>query len=263
MTLETLFYKIVDFFLSNKVESEICTLLKTSKLFPAGSEITVFDVGSFAGNFTKNLRSELTAVFDGRQNFHLFDPNPEHGKKVKKNLDFKYQFHPIAIDSSNGVSDFFVNTNFPASGSSLQQIVANDNVWRKSRSILMGRRDRGFDRITVNTQTIDSFCSERSIKAVDILKIDVEGNELRVVSGATDMLKTCSVVVMEVLDKKSRFTKKMKSVEGLMAENGFLPLKIKKIWSVSLFSSLVAVDVIFVKTSLLVKDNTELIVREN
>ena len=82
-------------------------------------------------------------------------------------------------------------------------------------------------------------------------------------SGATDMLKTCSVVVMEVLDKKSRFTKKMKSVEGLMAENGFLPLKIKKIWSVSLFSSLVAVDVIFVKTSLLVKDNTELIVREN
>jgi FkbM family methyltransferase len=177
--------------------------------------------------------------------------------KLKKNLDFEYQFHSIAIDSSNGVSNFFVNTNFPASGSSIQQIVANDTVWRKSRAFMMGRKDKDFEKIRVTTQTLDSFCNEKSIKAIDVLKIDVEGNELRVLRGATDTLKACSIVLVEVLDHKTKFTKKMNNVETLMADNGFLPMTVKNIPSVSFFSSIKAVDVVYVQSKLLTKYNSE------
>lgn len=51
----------------------------------------------------------------------------------------------------------------------------------------------------------------------------------------------------------------MKSSTDLLTENDFSPVKFNKIWSVSFFSLITAVDVIFGKTSLLSRDNTALV----
>ena len=45
----------------------------------------------------------------------------------------------------------------------------------------------------------------------------------------------------------------MSSVKSFMAENGFSPVKVKNIWSVSLFSSIKAADILFVQSRLLAK----------
>ena len=42
--------------------------------------------------------------------------------------------------------------------------------------------------IRVDCTTIDRFCSECSIKKIDVLKIDTEGFDLEVLKGATSML---------------------------------------------------------------------------
>lgn len=42
---------------------------------------------------------------------------------------------------------------------------------------------------TVDTETVDHFCSSREIAAIDILKIDAEGSDLRVRHGSQGMLQ--------------------------------------------------------------------------
>ena len=43
--------------------------------------------------------------------------------------------------------------------------------------------------IKVKTTTIDSYCKKNNVESIDILKIDVQGNELKVLHGAKRMLK--------------------------------------------------------------------------
>jgi hypothetical protein len=50
----------------------------------------------------------------------------------------------------------------------------------------------------IKVRSVDSFCSEHKINSIDILKIDVQGYEVGVLSGAIDMLKKTMVCSVEV-----------------------------------------------------------------
>jgi len=45
----------------------------------------------------------------------------------------------------------------------------------------------------VEMKTIDCFCEENNIKRIDFLKLDVEGNELKVLEGAKGIIKSGNV----------------------------------------------------------------------
>lgn len=58
------------------------------------------------------------------------------------------------------------------------------------------REDTGLktvDRIKVPCRTLDSFCSENSIRYFDLLKIDVQGGELEVLKGSKMSLSNKNV----------------------------------------------------------------------
>ena len=44
-------------------------------------------------------------------------------------------------------------------------------------------------KVKVSKTTIDRYCQKQNIKSIDILKIDVQGNEINVLQGAEQMLK--------------------------------------------------------------------------
>jgi hypothetical protein len=46
---------------------------------------------------------------------------------------------------------------------------------------------------TVRTRTLDDYCDINDIEQIDYLKIDVEGHELDVLSGATKMIENKSI----------------------------------------------------------------------
>ncbi|MBU1864122.1 MAG: FkbM family methyltransferase, partial [Candidatus Omnitrophica bacterium] len=48
----------------------------------------------------------------------------------------------------------------------------------------------------VSIDTIDNYCSENNIQQIDLLKIDVEGHELDVLTGAEKMFKSCSIRIV-------------------------------------------------------------------
>jgi hypothetical protein len=55
-------------------------------------------------------------------------------------------------------------------------------------SLLAPTWDAGGSTAAVPVETIDGYCGRRGIKSIDLLKIDAQGYDLRVLSGARRML---------------------------------------------------------------------------
>lgn len=52
-------------------------------------------------------------------------------------------------------------------------------------------------RIHVGVTTLDKFCTQKNIKKIDLLKIDVGGNELKVLKGGRKLLKSGAIKMIE------------------------------------------------------------------
>lgn len=91
-----------------------------------------------------------------------------------------YQF---ALSDENGSCNLFTNLS-PATNSIL--CPQKTNTFIDDHTINKGV-------IQVDANTLDTFCSENKIKAIDILKLDVQGAELKVLKGAVNLLKQKSI----------------------------------------------------------------------
>ena len=52
--------------------------------------------------------------------------------------------------------------------------------------------------IVKKTITLDNLVESQNIPYPDLIKIDVQGNELNVIKGATNVLKCCSYLILEL-----------------------------------------------------------------
>jgi FkbM family methyltransferase len=75
----------------------------------------------------------------------------------------------------------------------------------------------------VNTNTIDSFCAENSVDVINYLKIDVEGAEWFVLSGATLMLTQhkIKIIQLEINKQLAKYSISVKQLVDFMAAFGY------------------------------------------
>jgi len=226
-----LIYKLVDKFLMNDFSKIISKKLEVFN----EKEPIIFDVGCFLGNFSRSLKKKL----NNKAKFYLFDPNP--------NLKLKdFNTIQLAISDSTGNQNYNLNTFFPASGSSLNEIIKNDKLWNFTRKLITGSINKNFITFPVKTSTLDNFCNENDVKNITILKIDVEGSELKVLNGAREILKNTKLIQIEILDTKKKYTEKYLAVKDLLENQyNFKLIKEKKIWSLGMLSNMKAVDALF------------------
>ena len=123
----------------------------------------------------------------------------------------------------------------------------SDLTWNFTRKLFLLSLNKKFKTLFVKTQTLDSFCKEKNITKIEILKIDVEGSELDVLIGSKKMLKKINIIYIEIFDKKNNFDKKFKTISDLLKKYNFELVKTKNILSVSLFSNIKAKDFLFIK----------------
>ena len=226
-------YKLVDKFLMNDFTPIISEIINKQNK----SNINVFDIGCFQGNFSRNLREHIKI----KANFFLFDANPN--LKIK---DFEYT--KLAFSNEKGTRDFHLNTFFPASGSSLKKIILEDKLWNFTRKLITGNLGKHFETFKVQSDTLDNYCKDNQIEKIDILKIDTEGSELDILQGAQNILQKTDVVLVEVMDKKNKFKDKYNDIiEILTKNNEFQKVLEKKIWSLCTLSGSRAADILFKK----------------
>jgi FkbM family methyltransferase len=108
-------------------------------------------------------------------------------------------------------------------------------------------RADGIHQRTVPTVRVDDVCRQEGLEGPYVLKVDVQGAELRVLDGAPRVLAQCAVVILET--SLFEFTPGMPQIADVVAylgERGMVPYDIFSAYTRPLDGALAQVDVAFV-----------------
>ncbi len=133
----------------------------------------VLDVGANVGNYSKNVLDS-----NGNCSLFAFEPHPSTYKKLTLNINFA-NFKPfnVGVGNENGILELYdYDTKDGSSHASLYRDVIKD--LHKGNPISH----------SVNIIALDKFLISQNIQAVDLLKIDTEGNEFNVLLGCKEFL---------------------------------------------------------------------------
>ena len=131
----------------------------------------IFDIGASNGEWTKNCRK----VFP-YSNYFLFEPQEEMADFLQSMETDSIIFENLFLGEKDGTQ-----VDFYQEGTS-------------SSALRFGPHDPVKKLVT----SIDSYCSAKSINNIDILKLDVQGYELNILTGAQSILNNVNLIITEV-----------------------------------------------------------------
>ncbi|WP_169714373.1 FkbM family methyltransferase [Algoriphagus antarcticus] len=157
----------------NELSGEYRVVRKLAELKPK----IVFDVGANIGIWTQELKKYAPDSI-----VYLFEPIPDTFDRLIQNLSVLNEVHPSQIALSNKLGEFEMNY-YP-----------NQSYFSSIYPTSLGK-----DGIKVKVQTIsgDEFCFQNSIEHINILKIDVEGAEEKVLEGFQGFLENQKISMVQ------------------------------------------------------------------
>lgn len=141
------------------------------------SPVTVFDVGGNKGDYTQ-LWLKILQENNRTANIYVFEPSSPAAAIISERFAGKSWVHINQFALSDHKAEAILYSDAPGSGLAS---LANRNL--KFVDIRFQPQE------TVLTQTLDTYCAEENISAIDFLKLDVEGYEHHVLRGAREMLQ--------------------------------------------------------------------------
>ncbi len=136
----------------------------------------IFDCGANVGFVSYQFHKHFPTAA-----IHSFEPNPDVFNVLKRNLEKeKSNILPIhaGIGSEEGTLTFFKNNNTGTSS------------FLQPNDFHLAHMARRYTQISIPVVTIQSFCQENGIDAIGILKLDIEGFELKALEGCRKLLES-------------------------------------------------------------------------
>lgn len=160
------------------------------------------DVGANAGMYSIRYRRNFRGVY-------AVEPNPEmiHRLKVRTfmNIAWNVDILPFAASDKNGEVDMFLDGTMGRSAGSADTIEPNF-VHRPAShpevEVHYSSQNSG-KKIRVKTKRLDDYPFMHP-NEISLIKIDVEGAEFRVVTGAEVRIKCAGCTIVEVHDKERK-----------------------------------------------------------
>ena len=135
-----------------------------------------FDVGANFGFHSFGLEGFEKSGYD----FHMFEPNPVCCRCIRYSLDAYKLDGRYLVASAIG----------DAPSQAFLQFNEGKNVQGWLATFSEGEISKGY---SVSVQTLDEYCSNKSIRRVNLLKMDIEGSEWHALCGADNLFKQASV----------------------------------------------------------------------
>jgi FkbM family methyltransferase len=155
----------------------------------------VFDVGGHKGESIAFLRG----LFPGAQ-IHSFEPDPATFAQLTSAADAGTRCHNIALSDTDSKVSFFRNRISHTSSLFPINLESRDSIYLSGLRSQNAQPETGRfnQQIEVDAKRLDHFCEGQGIARIDLLKIDVQGAEFRVLAGAGDLLNQVGAVIVEV-----------------------------------------------------------------
>lgn len=197
-------------------------------MFNKQDNLVIFDIGSCEGEDSIRYAKMFPI-----SRVYAFEPLPKNIEMINQQLIAygvtQVEVLPIALSDESGIATFYVSSGAPEN-------LPNSKDWdygNKSSSLLPPDAVLEhypwlkFDQaIEVQTDTLLHFCNEKSIKKIDVIHMDVQGAELKVLRGAGDILKNTKAIWLEIenvsLYKDQPLADEM---QQFMESQGFVKLK--------------------------------------
>lgn len=153
---------------------------------PVASPHVVLDVGAHAGWFFHCWQDWCPSA-----QVHAFEPYPESFEKMAAlyGQDARVTLNRLGVGDACGSLSLQVMAESKVSNSFLSH---RAQAWEEVRF-----RTGAISQLEVPVTTLDAYCAERSIARVYLLKIDVQGFELKVLEGARGTLPRTDHILVE------------------------------------------------------------------
>jgi len=176
----------------------------------------IFDVGANKGDITKQYR-----VLFPNGMVYAFEPFPEsYARLVQATQADPLVFpQPIALGSEAG--KFAMQANLSSFTNSLLETDEAAGTYWGSGMVETSSR------IEVEVTTLEAFCRSHQIDHIDILKLDTQGTETRILRGASGLLceARITVVYTELLMVPTyKGQGKVHEMLKLLEDNNYVPL---------------------------------------
>lgn len=168
------------FFMFGGCEKYMLSFLRDYSRMHENSDAVLLDIGAHVGNHALFMSQYVKKV-------HAFEPNPVVRKALESNVSLNkiknVTIHSIGLGDTNESIPFYVPKKDHLSCGSFCANHDDRNEYYNDLEVRVG----------------DDFVYERNIKNIDIIKIDVEGFEKKVISGLSKTIeKHRPMIILEV-----------------------------------------------------------------
>ena len=158
-----------------KDSGEIDAITYINKHFKKLNDLIIFDVGANVGHYSVLLKE----IFGEKAKIHSFEPSKKTFDKLTQNIGNKTRINLHNFGFGDEKTKIFLYSNSDESGLASVYKRRLDHF-----NIDMSKSEQ------IEIDTLDSFCKAQKIGHIHFLKLDVEGHELKVLEGASKMLKS-------------------------------------------------------------------------
>ena len=175
---------------------DITTEIKIKKFFKKiflNKINIIIDVGSHKGEYILNII----------KNFHYnkiycFEPNPKIFNILKKKISKQQNIELNNIGVGNIEGSEILNENLESSSTSINQLNTSSKYFKKKYFFLNPFQNKSITKpIKIKITTLGNFIETQDIKSIDLLKIDTEGYELKVIEGLGKEIKKIKYIHFE------------------------------------------------------------------
>ena len=166
------FLDLAGYKVTNKNQFGTDILLDLKLLFKSRESLVLFDIGANLGQTTEEY-----SIYFPNSVIYSFEPEPDTFLRLKESMKNRKNVKFFNVGFGAKQEAIQMNVNKGSGGNSI--LAVSDQI----TSYATGDWTEKVSEKKVEITTINNFCEKESINAIDLIKIDTQGYELKIIEG--------------------------------------------------------------------------------